>query len=319
MLSFTYIKEQSVWAWAKHVTDGYFESVASIQGDNYTEVYFVVKRIINGEAKRYIEKLMPRMKSTDPRDQFFVDSGLSLDNPINITNATQENPVVITAPTHGLSDGDYIDISDIVGMTELNGSRYKVFNSTTNTFELVNMDDDTNINGTEFTAYSSGGYARKAVITIYGLDHLEGKTVTILADGSVDTPQTVVNGSITLTDYASRVHVGLGYTCDLETLNIDFPMKDGTLQGRNKAIREITLRLENSYGGYVGINGSDNLETIAQPLSETWGKPGKLVTGDYKANPYTDWNTDARVFVRQTDPLPITVLSIMSEVELGDV
>jgi hypothetical protein len=317
LLSFTYNKEQDIWAWARHTTDGEFESVAAIPGDGYTEVYFVVKRVINNTTKRFIEKIMPRMVSTDPRDQFFVDCGLTYDNPISITGITKTNPVVITAPSHGLSNGNYVDISDVVGMTELNGYRYKVANKTTDTFELVNMDDDTNIDGTGYTTYKSGGYVRKAIITVTGLSHLEGKTVTILADGSVDTPKIVTSGTITLTDYASRIHVGLGYECNLETLNIDFPMKDGTLQGRTKRIAGITIRTENSYGGSVGINGDDNLELLEQTLSATWGKPGDLVTGDQKISPYSDWNTDARVYVRQSDPLPMTILSIMAEVETG--
>ena len=39
-----------------------------------------------------------------------------------ITGATQANPCVITAVAHGFSSGDRVSISDVVGMTELNGS-----------------------------------------------------------------------------------------------------------------------------------------------------------------------------------------------------
>jgi hypothetical protein len=318
LLSFTYNKEQDVYAWARHETAGYFESVAAIPGNGYTEIYFVVRREINGVTKRFIEKLMPRMVSTDPRDQFFIDCGLSYDNPISITGATKTSPIVITAIGHGFSNGNYVDFSDIKGMVQLNGFRGKVANKTANTFEIVNMDDDTNIDGTNYTAYKSGGYVRKSVITMSGLDHLEGETVTILADGSVNSQQVVTGGSITLDDYASRVHVGLGYECNLETLNIDFPMKDGTIQGRTKSIRNITVRFENTYGGFVGINGDNNLEIIEQNLSDTYGKPADLVTGDKKVSPYTDFQTNATVYIRQSDPLPMTVLAIMSEVEIGD-
>jgi len=317
MLSFTYNKEQDVYAWARHITDGEYESVATIPGDGYTEVYVVVKREINGVDKRFIEKLMPRMVSTDPRDQFFVDCGLTLDNPIAITGATKANPIVITAPSHGFSNGDYIDIVSIKGMTEINGSRYKVANKTTNTFELTNMDTGINIDGTAFTSYKSGGYVRKSVLTVSGLDHLEGETVTILADGSVNTKQVVTGGSITLDDYASRVHVGLGYECNLETLNLDFPMSDGTIQGRSKAIRTVTARFENTCGGTIGINGDKNLEPIEQMLSTTWGNPSDLFTGDVEVSPYAEFSTNATIYFRQSDPLPVTILAIMAEVEIG--
>lgn len=317
MLSFTYNKEQDVYAWARHITNGEYESVATIPGNGYTEVYVVVKREINGVEKRFIEKLMPRMVSTDPRDQFFVDCGLTLDNPITITGSTKANPVVITAPTHGFLNGDYVDIVSMKGMTQLNGSRYKVANKTTNTFELTNMDTGINIDGTAFTVYKSGGYVRKAVLTVTGLDHLEGETVTILADGSVNTKQVVTGGSITLDDYASRVHVGLGYQCNLETLNLDFPMSDGTIQGRSKAVRSVTTRFENTYGGEIGINGSDHLELIDHRLSDVWGKPSDLFNGDVEASPYSDFSINATIYYRQSDPLPMTILAIMSEVEIG--
>ena len=317
MLSFTYNKEQDVYAWARHITDGQFESVATIPGNGYTEVYVVVKREINGVSKRFIEKLMPRMVSTDPRDQFFVDCGLTLDNPITITGATKANPVVITAPAHGFINGNLIDIVNVKGMTQINGSRYKVANKTTDTFELVNMDDDTNINGTAFTTYKSGGVVRKAVLTVSGLSHLEGETVTILADGSVNSPQIVTGGSITLDDYASRVHVGLGYECNLETLNLDFPMSDGTIQGRSKCIRSVTARFENTYGGTIGVNGDGNLELIEQMLSTIWGNPSNLFTGDVEVSPYTEFSTSGTIYFRQPDPLPMTILAIMAEVEIG--
>jgi hypothetical protein len=317
LLSFTYNKEQDVYAWARHITDGEYESVVAIPGNGYTEIYFAVRREINGVYKRYIEKLVPRMVTTDPRDQFFVDCGLTLDNPITITGATKTSPVVITAIAHGLTNGNFVDISDVKGMTELNGMRYKVANKTTDTFQLVNMDTDINIDGTGYTTYKSSGYVRKCVISVSGLSHLEGETVTILADGSVNSPQVVTSGSVTLDDYASRVHVGLGYECNLETLNIDFPMKDGTIQGRTKAIRNVTVRFENTYGGFVGINGDNNLEIIEQTLSPIMGKPGELVTGDKKVSPYAELDTNATVYIRQSDPLPMTVLAIMSEIEIG--
>ena len=80
LLSFSYLPEQKVWAWARHTTDGYFESVASIPGDKYTEVWFIVKRKINGVYKRYVERLADRNVSTEPEDQHFIDSGLTYDN-----------------------------------------------------------------------------------------------------------------------------------------------------------------------------------------------------------------------------------------------
>jgi len=131
-LSMTYMEEQEVLAWAQHETDGIVESVTVIPCTCQDEVWMVVNR----DGVRFVEYMSHRMHSDDVQDQFFVDSGITYDNPVVITNATQANPVVITAVAHGFDDDDLVDISDVVGMTELNGGRYKVANSDTDTFEL---------------------------------------------------------------------------------------------------------------------------------------------------------------------------------------
>jgi len=80
-----------------------------------------------------------------------------------ITGATQADPVVITIADHGYSDLDQISIDGIAGMTELNGNNYKVQVIDEDTFGLYEddgLETYTSIDGTGFTAYSSGGYAK---------------------------------------------------------------------------------------------------------------------------------------------------------------
>src|SRR3990167_3701673 len=72
-----------------------------------------------------------------------------------ITGATAANPVVITSAAHGFANGNIVSIRDVVGMVELNGRKYTVANQTTDTFELTSVD------GSDYTAYSSGGKVGK--------------------------------------------------------------------------------------------------------------------------------------------------------------
>jgi len=79
---------------------------------------------------------------------------------VAITGATQANPVVITATGHGLNNGNKIVISGVVGMTELNTNTYYVQGATANTFTLSSSTDPavtTDVDGSAFTAYTSGG------------------------------------------------------------------------------------------------------------------------------------------------------------------
>lgn len=110
--AFTRQIEQKVSAWSLHDTNGYYESVAVIPKTSYDEVWFVVKRTIEGVTRRYIE-YMVAPDYTDQEDAFFVHSGLTLDNPKTITNATQANPVVITC-TNDFTDGDIVKIRGLV-------------------------------------------------------------------------------------------------------------------------------------------------------------------------------------------------------------
>jgi len=103
------------------------------------------------------------------------NEGFVTEDDVTITGATQANPVVITAATHGYDNGDVVTLSSIGGMVELNGKEYKVANKTASTFELTDMLGN-NIDGTSYTAYTSGGDANKHVIidTPWGDDDLEG-------------------------------------------------------------------------------------------------------------------------------------------------
>jgi len=89
-----------------------------------------------------------------------------------ITGITQANPgVVTTSAAHGYSDGDFVTISGVVGMTEVNynntsGTLYIVANAAPTTFELTDTDGN-NVDTSGFTAYSSGGTVKAANFADY--------------------------------------------------------------------------------------------------------------------------------------------------------
>jgi hypothetical protein len=344
LLSLTYLFEQEVVAWTWHDTAGKFESICSIPapGGGYNQLWAVVNR----GGTRTIEVLDQRMASTDPADQFFVDCGLKLNNPVAITGMTVANPVVVTAPAHGFNNGDIVDIDGtVVGMdawTDASGNvvaapqtgedaallihktivanGYKVANKTANTFELQDANGNT-IDGTALGAYVSGGNARKQVTAVSGLPAvLEGKTVSVLANGFVQAQKVVAGGAINLDTGASRVAVGLPYTADLETLSFEQPQQDGTLQGRKVKMAELTMRLLNSAGGQV-MQGED--VRLLDPIftnnpPATPGKPNALFTGDLaKVQLRSGYDYGAHIWVRQSDPLPIHVLGLMPMVVAG--
>jgi hypothetical protein len=90
----------------------------------------------------------------------FKDNGSVLEADKVITNVTQADPAVVTSNSHGYSNGDEVVITEVVGMTELNGKRFLVAGVTTNTFELTNKEGVTT-DSTGFTTYVSDGVSNK--------------------------------------------------------------------------------------------------------------------------------------------------------------
>ncbi len=91
-----------------------------------------------------------------------------------------------------------------------------------------------------------------------GLNHLEGETVSILADGAVVPQQMVVNGRITLAQGATRVIVGLPYRCIAKALapNVATEIIEDKLK---KWVRS-AVRLNESRGLKVG----DDLDSLVE-------------------------------------------------------
>lgn len=158
-------------------------------------------------------------------------------------------------------------------------------------------------------------YEGAPATVISGLDHLEGETVSILADGNVQGQQAVVGGQITLGAAASKVTVGLPYVSDIETLRIDIADSE-TWQGTMKNIPKVVLRFYNSLGGWVGPD-EGNLVPITPPLPANYGDYPPLRSDDYDVMLLPVWNSKGSILFRQTDPLPFTLLAIVPEVELG--
>ena len=192
-------------------------------------------------------------------------------------------------------------------MTELNGRRFTVSAAAAGSFSLSGED------GTGYGVYAGGGVARKAVTTISGLDHLEGETVDLLADGIALAPATVVDGAVTLVVPASRVHVGYGYVTDIETLNLEAGGFDGTAQGKTKRIHHVVLRFHETREARVGPDPA-RLEAVPFPATAAQASPS-LYSGDIEVAFGGGFGTEATVLIRQDRPLPMTLLAVMPRID----
>ena len=164
-------------------------------------------------------------------------------------------------------------------------------------------------------------YSGVAVSSLSGLDHLEGETVSILADGATHAKKTVSDGSISLDRASRKVTVGLAYNSVLQTMRIEggAGQLEGTAQGKIKRISKIVLRLFETVGAKVGPS-LDNLETV--PFRTTSGAMdlpvSTFIAGDKEVEFSDDYNTDGFIFVKQDQALPLTVLALYPTIVTND-
>lgn len=345
LIGMTYEREQDVVGWHRHTTDGLFESVAVIYGEDEDEIWVVVNRTIEGVAARYVERFNPT-QWTDKKDAFFVDSGLSLTAPAAVpvaavtpvlkytSSPTPEGDIqrgyefqIFTGAPHGLSDGDGITI-DGTGFPDVDGQRFAVDVVSTVLFYLVKYElvgtagpfsDSTDGSGDRYFVFKlnetispafTSGELNEVYSVISGLDHLEGKTVAILADGAVQPDQVVESGGITLTVPASTLHVGLPFTTIIQPMKLDVDNSIGVTQGNVKRISELVVRLRKTIG-LTYSNGQDDYNLPFRATSDEMDDSPALFTGDKQITFPGAHDLDVPFILKQTQPFPLTVLAII--------
>ena len=113
-----------------------------------------------------------------------------------ITGATQADPVVVTmSGGHNFTDGQQVVISSVAGMTDIN-STFTVHNSTSTTFELFTAQTAATtvvepVDGTGFSAYTSGGTAKHTTIVLNDVqgEFVGGETITAPTNSRTGTVQ----------------------------------------------------------------------------------------------------------------------------------
>lgn len=315
--------------WHEHVVGGYgdaannqamVESIAVIPSPDSTreEVWMVVKRYINGAVFRSVEYMTKLFEDTDEQSEaFFVDCGLTYDDPKTITGITKASVGVITVTSHGFNNGDKLLLGEILGMSELNGITVLVANKTTHTFEITD-NAGVNINTTNYTTYVSGGTARKMVSSVSGLSHLEGQTVSILADGAVQPNQVVSSGTITISPKAATIHVGLPYNSDGQMLRLEAGSADGTALGKTRRTHRVGFLLHRSLGLQIGTS-FDELDTVTfRRTSDPMTRAPALFSGIISESIQSDYDFENQICWRQSQPLPSTILAIMPQMVTQD-
>lgn len=160
-----------------------------------------------------------------------------------------------------------------------------------------------------------GTYRGDPTTQVTGLDWLEGAQVAILVDGCVLPLQTVTGGKVVLDQPASVVHVGLPYQCDVQTLPLVIAQDGAAGIGVSKNIYRAIIRVYRSSGVFAGAD-FDSLVEHKQRTTEIPGTPPEMKSGEIEISLHGSWQTDGTVCVRQSDPLPLKLVSAALELSV---
>lgn len=328
LLGFTFLSDQQVYAWHRHDTDGQFEAVASVPEGDEDILYCIVNRTINGATKRYIERMATRQLSKYDSDDyvydrtFFVDCGLTYDgrqsgsavlsggtdwkypNPLTLTISSGVFTSAMVGRSVILYGGGTEDVIGDLLTAQITG--FTSANAVTVVPQTIVPESLRGVGATRWGL---------AATTISGLGHVEGKTVSILGDGNVLPSGVVSGGSLTLDAPVLVAHIGLPITADFETLDITMQNNQPFLANK-KRINEVTILCQESRGIFAGQD-ANKLREFKQRSTENYGQPIDLLTGRAQISIPCDWNDSGRIFVRQVDPLPLTILGVIPNVQAG--
>ena len=333
LLSLTYVRDQQVAGWARHdFSGGFVESVSTVREGLEDAVYLIIRRTINGQPVRYVERMAQRRIASgvdDVIDYIAMDSTLTYDGRVkddliravelsNGTNWVYSEVLTLTSREDEFSSSDVgNEVHVSVGTTTI---RLKInsYISPRVVNVRANKTVPQSMRNTPIHDWS------KAVDSVSGLSHLAGQSVSVFADRFVvanpnndayNLVQVSSTGTIQLDGCYSVIHVGLPITCDVEALDID-TIQSETMANKKKNIDSVTMMVEATRGVWAGGSApasDDSLDGMfehAPRSDESQDDAPKLKTEAIKISIRPEWSKGGRVFIRQTDPVPLSLLSI---------
>ena len=151
------------------------------------------------------------------------------------------------------------------------------------------------------------------VTSVTGLDHLEGETVTILADGAAHPDKVVSSGAIALDRSASVVHAGKGYNSDGQTLRNNAGSADGTAQGKIQRKNRVIFRVHDTLGLQVGATFDKLFAPTIRTSADAMDTAVPLFSGDIEVPLEGGYSTEDLVCWRISQPFPATILAVMPQ------
>jgi hypothetical protein len=356
LLGMTYDREQNVYGWHRHPLGGTSAKAESVQvitspDADVNDVWIIANKSVNGSTRRFVEYFAEAFEQDDDIEgAVFLDSSLEFDGKVsesiqpgtgaNVRGSTNVTFTVTSVFELITEDGlDYIttEADELLAMNDdvfAAGDvgreiRVRYFDETayqwrTGRALITSYVSEEQVLCTILAPFPNlnelpvNGW-RLTSTTVSGLWHLEGTTVSALADGAEIENLTVTNGSITFPVKTARAQIGQPYTSTIATQRIESGATDGTAQGKVKRFHQIVLRLYASLGGKVGPDASSTDYILYRSLSDYMDEVPPVLTGDTDKTPYPGgYETDGRIWVVADQPLPLTLVALYPRMKTED-
>lgn len=323
LLAMTYMREQEVIGWTPMEIDGFVESVCCVPEGGEDAVYIAVRRTVNGATVRYVERMATRL-IFDIREAKFLDSFLTYDGRGDGIVTVTANAIdwsvgeggVLVSSAALFAPGDIGDVI-VVGYQVGANARLRIVTYVSPTEIHFEIDTPITVNFRN-VPLTDWGFARDV---LSGFGHLANRTVGVLCDGFVQDQRNVsAGGVVTLDEPGVLVHVGLPYESDFETLEVNVPGGEST-RLRNKLIKRIGLIVQDTRSIFFGpdFDHLDEQETRGNEsiTTENVLYPPPLLQETQELWTQADWTKKGRICVRQSDPLPMSLLGVLLDCEFG--
>ena len=302
---------QEVFGFTPMTTRGEIKDVAVLKVGTEEHVYFLVERKINGVITKSIERIIPA-PTTDIEDEIFLDSALSIAKnfpaaSVDVTGVEGEQTV--TASSGVFAPGDVDSIIGIGGGRGVVTSYVSATEITANfTRPITRLAFEQDIVG---TAAEGTWWLNPLVSTISNIP-FENETVTVIADGKLQSSKTVGNGTITLDTAAAIVHIGFPYTARLITLP-PAQVADGELYNSRGALVSYIRS-----GSFSCGKENNDLYDVSLRTTEPWNEPTELRSGVARIDVHGNWEADGGYMIESDCPFPCEISKITVFYQRGD-
>lgn len=238
------------------------------------------------------------------------DAALYLVNGGEVSLLTYERSQNVVGWARWITDGTIESITttsgageedDIYLVVDRGGNRYIEHL----TPDMIRVEEDNNLDSLRFLDNYTERIEVTPFTTVSGLSRFDGEEVDTFIDGAPGGLVTVSGGVATLPREALNAVVGLPYTTEVRPMSIDF----GAI-GSKSSIIELLIRFRNSLGGEVSQDRVNWSSVDQERGRSTDGTPSPLVSSDYQSTPHSTWGRKPSISVRQTQPLPMTILAM---------